>query len=87
MAELSDPITMRLPIDMLSDIETIAVGSERTRTWVIVRALKYYLAREAEGGICLSVLRGREEAEAGGGKDADDVLAELDEIIRNGKAA
>lgn len=87
MAEMSDPITLRLPVDMLTDIEKIAAGSERTRTWVMVRALKYYLAREAEGGICLSVLRGREEAAAGGGKDADDVLAELDEIIRSGKAA
>ena len=40
MAELSDPITLRLPLDMLSDIEKIAAGSERTRSWVIVRALK-----------------------------------------------
>lgn len=87
MADMSDPITLRLPVDMLADIEKIAEGSERTRTWVIVRALKYYLANEAEGGICLSVLRGREEAAAGGGHDADDVLAELDEIIRSGKAA
>ncbi|WP_297113122.1 ribbon-helix-helix domain-containing protein [uncultured Devosia sp.] len=87
MADMSDPITMRLPVEMLADIEKIAEGSERTRTWVIVRALKYYLAHEAEGGICLSVLRGREEAAAGGGHDADDVLAELDEIIRGGKAA
>ena len=63
MAELSDPITLRLPLDMLVDIEKIAAGSERTRSWVIVRALKYYLSREAEGGICLSVLRGRDEAD------------------------
>lgn len=87
MADMSDPITMRLPVEMLVDIEKIAAGSDRTRSWVIVRALKFYLAREAEGGICLSVLRGREEAAAGGGKDADEVLAELDEIIRKGKAA
>ena len=83
--ELSDPITLRLPVDMLADIEKIAAGSERTRTWVMVRALKFYLA--GEGAICLSVLRGREEAAAGGGHDAADVLAELDEIIRGHKAA
>ena len=87
MAELSDPLTLRLPLDILADVEKIAAGSDRTRSWVIVRALKYYLAREAEGGICLSVLRGREEAAAGGGEDVNDVLAELDEIIRKGKAA
>ena len=87
MSELSGPLTLRLPIDMLDDIEKIAAGSERTRSWVIVRALKFYLAQEGEGGICLSVLRGREEAAAGGGRDADDVIAELDAIIRDGKAA
>ena len=87
MADLSGPITLRLPQDILDDIETIAAGSERTRSWVIVRALKHYLARDAEGGICLSVLRGREEAAAGEGEDMDDVIAELDEIIRKGKAA
>lgn len=87
MADVSNPITLRLPQHILDDVQRIAEGSERTRSWVIVRALKYYLAREAEGGICLSVLRGREEAQAGGGRDADDVLAELDQIIRSGKAA
>ena len=87
MAELSDPLTLRLPLDILADVEKIAAGSDRTRSWVIVRALKYYLAREAEGGICLSVLRGRDEAMAGQGEDMDDVIAELDEIIRSGKAA
>ena len=87
MAELSDPVTLRLPQDILRDVERIAAGSERTRSWVIVRALKYYLSQEAEGGICLSVLRGREEAAEGGGEDLEDVIAELDEIIRKGKAA
>jgi predicted transcriptional regulator len=87
MAELSGPITLRLPRDILDDIEKIAEGSERTRSWVIVRALKHYLSAEAEGGLCLSVLKGREEAAAGGGEDMGDVMAELDEIIRKGKAA
>jgi predicted transcriptional regulator len=87
MAELSGPITLRLPRDILDDIEKIAEGSERTRSWVIVRALKHYLSPEAEGGLCLSVLKGREEAAAGDGEDMDDVMAELDEIIRKGKAA
>jgi predicted transcriptional regulator len=87
MADLSSPITMRLPRDILDDIEKIAAGSERTRSWVIVRALKHYLAENSEGGLCLSVLKGREELAAGGGEDMDDVIAELDEIIRKGKAA
>ena len=56
---LSDPITLRLPVDILADIETIAEASERTRSWVIVRALKYYLM--AEGRDILDVLEGEEQ--------------------------
>lgn len=87
MTELSSPITLRLPQNILDDVEKIAAGSERTRSWVIVRALKHYLSQEAEGGVCLSMLCGREEAASGAGADLDDVIAELDEIIRQGKAA
>lgn len=80
-AELSDPIALRIPVDVLNDIEKIAAASERTRSWVMVRALRLYLA--GEGADCLGILRGREEAAAGGGHDADDVLAELNEIVRD----
>lgn len=82
--DLSDPIALRIPVDVLNDVEKIAAASERTRSWVIVRALKLYLA--GEGADCLAILRGREEAAAGGGHDADDVLAELEGIVR-GKVA
>jgi len=80
-AELSNPIALRVPVDILADIEKIAAASERSRSWVIVRALKLYLA--GEGADCLAILRGREEAEDGGGHDAADVLAELDSIVRS----
>ncbi len=79
-AELSDPIALRIPVDVLTDIEKIATASERTRSWVIVRALRLYLA--GEGADCLAILRGREEAAAGSGHDADDVLAELESVVR-----
>ena len=79
--ELSDPIALRIPVDILADIEKIAAASERSRSWVIVRALKLYLA--SEGADCLAILRGREESEVGGGHEADDVLAELESIVRS----
>ncbi|ANL32035.1 hypothetical protein AMC90_PD01010 (plasmid) [Rhizobium phaseoli] len=44
--ELSDPITMRLPLDVLSEIGEIAEICDRSRSWVFVRALKSYLAAE-----------------------------------------
>ncbi|WP_306223646.1 CopG family ribbon-helix-helix protein [Bosea beijingensis] len=82
--ELSDPIALRIPVDVLGDIEKIAAVSERTRSWVIVRALRLYLA--SEGADCLAIICGREEAAEGGGHDADDVLGELESIVR-GKLA
>jgi len=83
-AELSDPIALRIPVDVLADIEKIATVSERTRSWVIVRALRLYLA--SEGSDCLAIVRGRGQALEGGGHDADDVLGELESIVR-GKVA
>jgi predicted transcriptional regulator len=82
--DLSDPITMRLPRDLLSDIETIAKTCERSRSWVIVRALKAYLA--AEGGDVLGLVKAREEHAAGLTYDLDDILAEVDAILE-GRAA
>lgn len=82
---LSDPITLRVPEDILADIEKIAQASERSRSWVIVRALKYYLM--AEGAEVLSIQRGLEDIEAGRSIDAEDLFAELDRMDREEDAA
>ena len=76
---LSDPLTLRLPVDVLEDIERIAETCDRSRSWVMVRALRQYLARE--GADILAVRRGREQAAAGDVHDIDDVLREIDELI------
>lgn len=83
--ELSEPISLRLPADILADIERIAAASERTRSWVIVRALRRYLA--SEGAEILEAAEGRQRIDAGEGRDFDDVLSEIEKIIRTGKAA
>jgi predicted transcriptional regulator len=72
---LSDPIALRLPEEMLKEIETIAAATERTRSWVIVRALKYYLA--AEGKDILDILNGEEQIRNGEFEDAEKLLDEL----------
>ena len=82
--DLSDPITLRIPLDVLEAIETIAKTCDRTRSWVMVRALRHYLA--AEGDEILAVRRGREQIASGEAHDMDDVLAELETIL-GGKAA
>ncbi|MCD2175614.1 CopG family ribbon-helix-helix protein [Rhizobium sp. C4] len=82
--ELSNPITMRLPLDVLAEIEQIAEICNRSRSWVFVRALKSYLA--AEGREIIEVAEARREIESGHGHDLDDVLEEVDAIV-NGAAA
>jgi predicted transcriptional regulator len=82
--ELSDPITLRIPKDILADFEKIAEACERTRSWVMVRAFRKYL--QGEGGNILNVIKGREEIERGEVHDMDDVLREIEEIVR-GKVA
>lgn len=72
---LSDPIALRLPEDMLKDIETIAKATDRTRSWVIVRALKYYL--QAEGKDVLDVLHGEAQIRDGEFEDAERLMNEL----------
>ncbi|WP_137132083.1 ribbon-helix-helix protein, CopG family [Rhizobium sp. FY34] len=82
--ELSDPITMRLPKDVLSEIEQIATICDRSRSWVFVRALKTYLA--AEGREMIELHQARRDIENGLGHDLDDVIAEVDAITK-GEAA
>ena len=83
--DLSDPITMRVPLDVLGDVERIAGAVDRSRSWVIVRALKLYLAGEGEE--VLSLLRAREQNARDGGHDADEVMRELEAIVAGTKAA
>jgi predicted transcriptional regulator len=78
--ELSDPITMRLPLDVLAEIEEIAAICDRSRSWVFVRALKSYLA--AEGREIIDIGKARRDIDAGLGHDIDDVIAEVDAIAK-----
>lgn len=82
--ELSNPITMRVPLDVLAEIEQIAEISNRSRSWVFVRALKSYLA--AEGREIIEIAEARRAIENGEGHDLDGVLEEVEAIV-NGAAA
>ena len=76
---LSDPITIRLPEEVLAAIEQIAETCDRTRSWIMVRALKMYLA--SEGADILAVRKGREQVANGDVHDMDDVLQEIYETV------
>ncbi len=82
--QLSDPITLRLPQDVLNSIEKIAETSDRSRSWVMVRAMKLYLA--GEGAEILSVAEGIRQLDAGASGDLDDVIAQVEQIVRDNAA-
>ncbi|SMC96288.1 ribbon-helix-helix domain-containing protein [Rhizobium sp. RU36D] len=82
--ELSDPITMRLPLDLLAEVEEVAGICERSRSWVIVRALKAYLAQE--GREIRDIAKARGEVRDGGGHDLDSVLDEVEAIVKGAAA-
>jgi len=73
------PVSIRLPADVIETLDKIAAVLERPRSWVILRALRQYLADE--GQEVLDVQEGIAEADRGDVVDFDEVMAELDEII------
>lgn len=81
---LSDPITLRLPRDVLIEIEEIAALCGRSRSWIMVRAMKTYLA--SEGKDIRNIEAAKAEVARGRYHDLDDVLGQADAIIK-GEAA
>jgi predicted transcriptional regulator len=65
--------------DVVERLDKVAAILERPRSWVILRAIRQYLADE--GQEVLDVQEGIEEAERGEVVDFDEVMAGLDEII------
>lgn len=82
--QLSDPITLRLPLDVLEAIERIAETSDRSRSWVMVRAMRLYLA--SEGAEILNVADGIAQLDIGESEDMDDVIAQVEQIVRGNAA-
>ena len=81
---LSDPITLRVPADILAEIEEIAEVCERTRSWVFVRALKSYLA--SEGREVLDIAKARRDMANGDAYDLDDVISEVAKVVKGAAA-
>ena len=73
------PVSVRLPADVVETLDKVAAILERPRSWVVLRAIRQYLAYE--GQEMLDVRQGIEEAERGEVVDFDEVMAGLDEII------
>jgi predicted transcriptional regulator len=80
----SESVTLRVPSDVVASIEAIAEATARSRSYIIVRALKTYLINE--GADVLAAVRGRDQIGAGEYEDIDDLIADVDKIVA-GQAA
>ncbi len=80
----TESVTLRIPTDILKDIDRIAEATERSRSFIILRALKGYLLNE--GADVIAAIDGRAQLDAGEHEDFDAVLAEMDRLIA-GKVA
>ncbi len=78
------PVSIRIPTDVIETLDKIGAALERPRSWVILRAIRQYLADE--GQEVLDVQEGIAEAERGEVVPIEDVLAEMDEIIARAEA-
>jgi len=80
----SIPISLRVPADLIETLDKIAAALERSRSWVMLRALRQYIADE--GQEVLDVQEGIAEAERGEMVPIEDVLAEMDAIVARAEA-
>jgi predicted transcriptional regulator len=80
----SIPVSLRVPTDLIETLDKIAAALGRPRSWVMLRALRQYVADE--GQEMLDVQEGIAELDRGEGIPIEEVLAEMDEIIERAEA-
>jgi predicted transcriptional regulator len=80
----SIPVSLRVPAETIEKLDRIAAAMERSRSWVMLRALKLYLADE--GQEVLDVQEGIAEFERGEFVTSEEMWAEFDEIIARAEA-
>lgn len=77
----SESVTVRIPSEVNSSLEKIADATDRSKSYIIVRALKTYLMNE--GANILASIKGREQIVEGNFEDIDDVIGDLENIIKS----
>ena len=80
----SNPISLRVPLDLLEKLDKIAIAIDRPRSWVFLRALRQYLVDE--GAEILDVGEGIAQLDRGDSVPFDDVMAELEEVLAKDEA-
>jgi predicted transcriptional regulator len=75
----SIPVSLRVPVDLIETLDKIAATLERSRSWVMLRALRQYIADE--GQEVLDVQEGIAELDRGEGIPFEEAMAQWEEII------
>jgi predicted transcriptional regulator len=75
----SVPISLRLPAELLEKLDKVAAIMERPRSWVILDAVREYLADE--GQEMLDIQESIEQLDRGEGIPFEEVLSEMREKV------
>ena len=78
------PVSVRAPAELIAQLDKVAAALDRSRSWVILDAVRTYLANE--GQEALDVQAGLEQANRGETVPFEQVLADLDEKVRRAGA-
>jgi predicted transcriptional regulator len=76
----SMPLSIRIPADLLESLDRLAKILDRPRSWVVLRALRLYLADEGQD--LFEVDAGIAELERGESVQMDEALEALDMTVR-----
>lgn len=80
----SVPVSLRAPAELIETLDKIAAVLDRPRSWVMLRALRQYIADE--GQEILDVQEGIAELDRGEGVPFEQAMAEWQEIIARAEA-
>jgi len=76
----STHVTLRLPADLVERFDRLATAMERSRSWVMLRALRQYL--DAEGAEIAEDIESIAELDRGEGEPFETSLKEIEQIIK-----
>lgn len=77
-------VSIRLPAELLGEVDRVAAALERDRTWVMLHAFKRYL--DDEGAEILSEAEGIEALDRGEGVALKALLDQADSLLKAGRA-
>jgi len=80
----SSPVSLRVPADLIETLDKIAAVLDRPRSWIMLRALRQYIADE--GQELLDIQDGIAEADRGELIPFDEVMSEARKIVARAEA-